>query len=90
MLLTGPSQVSGETHSANDDAEDPLERHEPGEQPIGMAVDVVLVGREQLVGAARDRAGMVERHGGHLPGHDFADANSEHPNTFVVRCRVSS
>ena len=34
------------------DAEQPLEAHQPGEQPIGPPVDVVLILGEELVGAA--------------------------------------
>ena len=34
------------------DAEQPLKPHQPGEQPIGPAMDVVLILGEQLVGAA--------------------------------------
>ena len=66
------------------DAEQPLERHQAGEQAIGAAVDVVLIGREQLAGAARDGFGRRRRQDSqHERAYDLADANSEHPNTLV-------
>ncbi len=58
ILLAVPAQASGETQSANDDAGDPLEAHQPGKQPVGAPVDVALVFVEEHVGAARRRRGL--------------------------------
>ena len=35
VRLTGPSHASGDTHSAKTMPREPLERHQPGEQPVG-------------------------------------------------------
>ena len=53
VLLSAPAQVSGDDPQRERDAEQPLKRHQPGEQPIGPPMDVVLILGEQLVGAAR-------------------------------------
>src|SRR5687768_10084199 len=57
------------------DAEQPLEAHQAGEQPIRPAMDVVLILGKELVRTACNRSREC--------CHDLAEANNEQPNTLV-------
>jgi hypothetical protein len=41
--------------AGNQDARDPLEAHQAGEQPVGLLVDILLIRREKCVRSTPDR-----------------------------------
>ena len=54
---TGPSQRRDPERE--DDARDPLEAHQAGEQPVGAPIQIGLVLVKELAGAASDEGGSV-------------------------------